>query len=176
VNLLEELAVKYGADKVGKHNYCPIYFEMLNNRRNDIGRVIEIGVGEGAGIRMWRDFLPNSYIVGMDNQDNRIFEDERMRVYKGDQARYMDLLSFIIDSQIETADLVIDDGSHRTSDQVFTALTLLPYMKKDSIYVIEDVSEPGILKYFSEYDCEVKHLSKRYDDTLIILRKKNVQS
>ena len=87
VNELDQLALKYGADKCPqiKHGYTPYYYNLLNDRRLTIKKVLEIGAGEGASLRMWSDFFPNALVYGADNQDNRVFKEDRIEVFKCDQ-------------------------------------------------------------------------------------------
>lgn len=171
---LSKLGIKYGTDKIGKHHYLPVYYEMFKDKRESVKKILEIGVGEGAGLRMWRDFFPNAMICGMDNQSNRVFEDNRIKVYKGDQSIEEDLIDFMSEVDFDDIDLVIDDGSHNPKDQVFTCLTLMPLLEKDTVYVIEDAAYANIVDSFSDYSYQVIKFSRRYDDRLVVVRHKNV--
>lgn len=169
-----ELAYKYGADKCPrlKHSYTPFYYNLLKDRRLTIKKVLEIGAGEGASLRMWRDFFPNAMIYSADNQDNRIFKENRIEVIRSDQSSKQDLVDLIAKTGSDI-DLVIDDGSHIPQHQVFTCLSLMPLLNKDVIYIIEDVAEPSIEKQFTNYDRQVPELVRtrpRYDDRLIVIR------
>jgi len=168
---LSELAIKYGTDKYGKHTYTPYYFELLKKRRHVIKKVIEIGTAEGASLFMWRDFFPNATIYGAEIDKDRIFKEDRIEVIECDQSKVEDLADLLSKTGLDI-DIMIDDGSHDPKDQVLTALTVLPLIKKEVIYIIEDVADPKIIKYFEDYACEVVKLSKRYDDRLIIIRHK----
>lgn len=175
---MDELSIlgkKYGTDKIGKHNYLPVYYEMFKNRRQEVKNVIEIGVGEGLGLLMWRDFFPNAHIWGFDNEDYRAsFVSERIECFKLDQSK-CDGLRDVANNFFDT-DLIVDDGSHKSSDQVFSCLLLMPNMI-NATYVIEDVSEPSIVGILERYlpQCQVivKTCGKRYDDRLIIVKHKN---
>ncbi len=181
MNELEQLAKKYGSDKFGKHTYCPVYYEMFKDRKESIKEVLEIGVGEGASLRMWKEFFPNAFMYGIDNQDNRIFEEIGMIVYKADQGNRDQLLEVWdeINPGYPDLDLVIDDGSHLLEHQIFTCLTLMPLTRRktDFTYVIEDIDVSNaefierILKL--NYDVKVVECGKRYDDRLIIVKHKN---
>jgi len=176
MNKLEELGIKYGTDKIGKHNYLPVYYDLFKNKRNKVKKVLEIGVGEGAGLRMFRDFFPNAIIYGADNDPKRVFVDPPIQVFKCDQTEIDDLISLINKTGCDI-DLVIDDGSHRPSDQIFTCKELLPSLDRGVIYVIEDVAENIVDKevrvFAHNHKCYVedKKVGKRYDDRLIIIKK-----
>lgn len=171
MDTLSKLGLKYGTDKIGKHNYLPLYYAMFNNKKNKIKKVLEIGVGEGLGLRMFRDFFPNAMIYGAEIEDNRIFIEDRIKTIKCDQTEVKDLrrLLKIIGTDI---DIVIDDGSHIPDDQVFTCVNMMPFLNKKTIYIIEDVSDPNILDQLNfYYESKMIKLGDRYDDRLIIVRK-----
>src|SRR5689334_235700 len=109
---LTEFAIKYKADKWGKHTYTPFYYRLFKDKQEKVKKVLEIGAGEGASLFMWQDFFPNARIYGADNQDNRIFKKERIEVVKCDQSEGVDLDSLIRKTGTDL-DLVIDDGSHK---------------------------------------------------------------
>src|SRR3990167_2507206 len=144
---LTELAIKYKTDKWGKHHYTPHYYEMFrnNSKRRRVKKVLEIGVGEGAGLRMFRDFFPNAMIYGADNDGTRIFKEDRIEVIPCDQSKKEDLI-MLFDIIGLDIDLVIDDGSHKPEDQVYTCMSVMPNLKKGCVYVIEDVADLSILE------------------------------
>src|SRR3990167_8322041 len=70
-------------------------------------------------------------------------------------------------------DLVIDDGSHKPKDQVYTCMSVMPRLKKDCIYVIEDVADISILEPISKiYSTNTIECGERYDDRLIVVKHK----
>jgi len=169
---LTELAIKYKTDKWGKHAYTPYYYEMFKNRRKSVKKVLEIGVGEGAGLRMWRDFFPNAIIYGADNQADRVFIDPPIQVFRCDQSREKDLVN-LIEKTGTDIDLVVDDGSHKPSDQIFTCMVLMPLLRKDTTYVVEDVAELAVVGFLSEkYVTNTIQCSNRYDDRLVVVKHK----
>ena len=174
-----QLAYTYGTDKCPQveHTYTPFYFELLKDKRQTIKKVLEIGVGHhedmkhvvklkgsyllGASLYMWRDFFPNAQIYGADIRPESMFEAERIKTYVCDQSKKEDLVRLIehIGSDI---DLVIDDGSHRREHQISTCLTLMPLLKKDVIYVIEDVIHSRrVIKALHQYECWVPPISRQ---------------
>src|SRR5258706_9813873 len=93
---LTRLAIKYGTDKWGKHKYTPVYHQMFKNRRagsdvDYVENVLEIGVGEGASLFMWRDYFFKAHIYGLDNDFYRVFKAEAITVFLGDQSNGEDL-------------------------------------------------------------------------------------
>lgn len=176
---LTKLAVKYGTDRHpgSKHSYTPYYFELLEGKRQTIKKVLEIGVGEGPGLRMWQDFFPNALIYGAEVDPNRLFEEGRIKVLECDQSKIEDLASVIRQTGADI-DFVVEDGSHKPEDQILTCLTLMPLLKEDVIYIIEDVADLNIIKSLTDYNIEVPKLERRkerYDDWLVVVRKKHEQ-
>ena len=171
MNDIKRLGLKYGTDKVTKHNYDEVYHKLFKDKRETVKKVVEIGAGEGLGLRMFRDYFPKAIIYGAEIDKKRIFKEDRIEVIECDQSN-VDDLTRLLDKTGFDIDIMIDDGSHKPKDQVITALTVMPLIKKEAIYVIEDVADPTIIKYFEDYACEVVVLSKRYDDRLIIIRHK----
>lgn len=172
LDLLSELAVKYGSDKwSAKHSYTAWYYAQFAARRETVRKVVEIGVGEGASLRMWREFFPNAMIIGFDNDPARIFTDERIRVIQGDQSKFSDLQSLIWEMEWDV-DLFIDDGSHDLIDQLYTAQVVKPSLPL-ATYVIEDVAltipidavRLGGLKF---YEPVLEHRN-RYDNRLVVI-------
>jgi hypothetical protein len=169
VNDLTKLAIKYKTDKYGKHHYTDVYYDIFKHRRKNIVSVLEIGVSQGMSLRMWRDFFPNAMIYGIDNKDDYIFYEDRIKVFQCDQ-RSGDQLKDLISKIGKHLDLVVDDGSHNPDDQVYTCNLITSLLKRDFIYVIEDVADASIIgKLNKKFDISMIRVGKRYDDRLIIL-------
>jgi|SRR3990167_2610741 len=169
---LSRLGKKYGTDKTGKHHYLPVYYNLFKDRRSEIKKVLEIGVGEGASLRMWREFFSSAMIYGGEIQHDRIFKEERIEVLSCDQSFEVDLADLIAYTGSDI-DLFVDDGSHLSQDQLFTCLTVMPWLDKKVIYVIEDVADASLAGHIREYDVETVDCGKRYDDRLLIIRHKH---
>ena len=173
MNELDKLAIKYGADKWGKHHYTPVYYDLFKDRKETVRKVIEMGTGEGASLFMWNDFFPIAQIYGADIDPKRVTLPliyPRIIITKCDQTSMDDLIDLLnlTDSDI---DLFVDDGSHKPEDQIYTCLQILPSLDKGAIYVIEDVADPSISEKLKRYNPEVIKVGKRYDDRLIIIKK-----
>ena len=180
------LAARYMTDKCPAygHSYTQWYYDEFNSRRDKIRKVLEIGIGgspdnlkhnpnyiTGASLYMWRDFFPNAQVYGVDVLPQLMFEDRRIETYLCDQRDHKGLLA-ILDKTGHDLDLVIDDATHRPVDQVLTALAILPVLSSGAVYVIEDIYDPSITYYFSDYNCQLIHPWKRLkkDDMLIVIR------
>src|SRR5690348_1984270 len=131
VNTLSELAFMYGTDKgPNDHNYTPFYQQYLPKRPKNI---LEIGVKEGKSIRMWLKYFPDAIVHGLDlfKEDPVPFDHERVRWHQGNQCDWL-LLEKL---RNEDFDLIIDDGSHNSRDQMITFFGLF----NGKHYFIEDL-------------------------------------
>ena len=71
-------------------------------------------------------------------------------------------------------DLFVDDGNHLARRQVFLCKTVMPLLKKDVIYIIEDVKwSEAIINALPEYECRVSDFPpKLADDRVIVVSNK----
>lgn len=129
-NTLEELALMYGTDKnASGHNYMPFYEKWLPKNPK---KLLEIGVHEGRSIQMWLKYFPDTIVHGLDlfSENDPPFQHERVVWHKGDQ-RDWKILELL---RKEDFDVVIDDGSHNSRDQMITFFGLF----NGKQYYIED--------------------------------------
>lgn len=127
---LEQLAVKYGTDKL-QHGYIPYYEQHLP--KNPV-RILEIGCLTGASIRMWREYFPNTEIHCLDLfEEHKPPEDIPGVIYwKGSQTD-----QYILEQLRRIHfDVIIDDGSHNSRDQLITFWSLWGCC---DLYVVEDL-------------------------------------
>lgn len=195
-----KLAHKYGTDKCPqiKHRYTPVYSKLLEDRRDDIKKVLEFGIGyyhnikfvdsiydeqlgrdyyRGASLKMWRDYLPNAQVHGADNVSDTMFEDERITTHMCDY-RNDGELAHLIKTIGPDIDLVVDDGSHISENQISLYRRMMPVLSKDTVYVIEDVHinrMNKILRLIKEdgykYFVPSMPVKRHYDSNLVIVRK-----
>lgn len=121
-------------------SYLDRYAEHFQEMKDWNGDVLEIGVSFGGSIRLWRDFFNKGTIAGMDIRDLSAFQetDERVKIFKGDQSKFEDL------DQLSSMEfkLVIDDGSHKAEDILFSFDYLWPKVIPNGWYVMEDLRLP----------------------------------
>lgn len=123
-----------------KH-YLPIYERHVPRTiHGKPVRLLEIGVQGGGSLAMWRHWLdPSSIIHGLDIDPSCVAYgiDHRVIIHTGSQSN-SELLETIVD-EMNGLDVVIDDGSHVSSDQWTSFETLFPHLHDDGVYIIEDV-------------------------------------
>lgn len=129
---LQEIGVRTGTDKALHHRYCDFYEEHLPGR-DFKGRLLEIGVFEGASLAMWREYYQHAEIVGID-----IVDRTKLKV-PGTTILQVDATDIASLRELGNFDIIIDDGSHNTADQQLSFFWLFfNQLNKGGTYVIED--------------------------------------
>jgi hypothetical protein len=122
---LKEIATFFGTDKAVNHKnhgeaheYCDFYDYHLSPVRFEKLKIFEIGIFDGASLRTWEDYFPNSIIYGVDiltEPQSVLINEGRIKSYKLDAGDRVQLQEFI--ENHGPFDVVIDDGSHFTNHQ-----------------------------------------------------------
>lgn len=118
-------------------HYLPIYERHFAQFRNKPVRILEIGVSHGGSLQLWKAYFGwNAQITGLDI-DKRCAEygEIQIYVYTGDQGNLAWMNAFA--KSAGPFDIVIDDGSHKITDQQISFCALWPHTT--SIYLIEDI-------------------------------------
>ena len=144
MNELDQLAEKYGTDKGNIHHSCDgvsyiqAYHEAFNPIRFNVRRVLEIGVYNGASIRMWCDYFPNAEVWGLDiNPKTEQNIHSRAHIVIGDQSNISDLHEL---TACRTYDIIIDDGSHLVDHIIASHEILWPAVEAGGYYIVEDTT------------------------------------
>lgn len=161
-------------DKGGTHSYIDVYEKLLAPYRSGC-TFMEIGLAMGLSLAMWREYMPTSFLVGVDIS---IVFDPMPHLQKGTilvktDATKPELLQEIPQTKY---DVIIDDGSHMTADQCATFRLLRGLMNQGGIYIIEDILNlEASLHAFKElhpvmeiYD--LRNQKGRFDDVLVVYR------
>lgn len=137
--LLTELADSYGTDKgTNKHQYARIYELFFLPHRETARKIFEIGVLEGASLKMLRDYFPNATIYGIDIVDTSHLDSDRIRTAIADQSDRRALRGFI-DEHGSDFDFIIDDGGHSMEQQQVSLGFLFEHVRPGGYYILEDV-------------------------------------
>lgn len=145
---LDEIGILEGTDKCSLMNdYLTTYEAALAPYREQPINVIEIGVLGGASLRVWRRYFSRARLVGIDiDRSCTRFAGERTEIRIGSQTD-PEFLAKVAAEFPPT--IVIDDGSHRTDDILFTFDRLFPILAPGGCYVIEDLwlHAPGVAEH-----------------------------
>jgi hypothetical protein len=173
------LANKYKSDKGtiegSCHSFSEIYEDYLHDKKDKILNVLEIGIWDGSSLNMWYDYFSNANIIGLDIENKKQYENDRISCDIIDQSSELELEQFVNNSKV-LFDFIIDDGSHHMRDQQITFAHFFKLLKPGGIYVIEDLHtslcEHGTMLYN-------RHIEIFYDKsntTLELLNKKPIKS
>lgn len=120
------------------HHYFDVYDRHLGRFRGQALVFLEIGLGDGGSLRMWREYFgPQAVIVGVDARPEcRQFESERTHVRIGDQRDALFLLELA--RELGPFDAIVEDGGHHTSQQIDSFTWLYREMTPRGVYLCED--------------------------------------
>jgi len=147
-NLMLQFGELSNTDKVTHHEYHKYYEPVLKPYYNSRGSIIEIGLGTGVSLPMWKNLFKYAHIYGIDNEyeNNNI---DQCTIYKGDQSNEEDLnrLKYLLSDK--NVFFINDDGSHIPEHQLLTFNTLFPILVEGGIYIIEDIET----SYWTRGEC-----------------------
>ncbi len=150
---MESLATLYGnhRGKVSQRweSYLTVLDRTLGERRHDPVRLLEIGVQNGGSLEVWASYLPEARVLVGTDIDPRCgaltFTDPRIRLVVGDVTD--PAVQQQVADHADRFDVIIDDGSHRSSDIIDTFVALYPLLEDGGVYVIEDLH----CSYYASY-------------------------
>jgi len=132
--------------QVNGHLYGYTYEQLFRPFKYKFIKLLEIGVDKGESLKAWQFYFPFAKIIGCDIRDMRSIATRRLKIYQLDQSSEGQLQAIC---KAETVfDIIIDDGSHLSTHQIFTFEHLYPALKDRGIYIIEDVQT----SYWSEWE------------------------
>lgn len=138
MSILNEIGLKHGTDKSSRiHNYLAKYEKYLPFERSDNIKILEIGVLDGASLKVWEEYFYNSTIIGIDiNSDAKKYQSGRIIIEIGSQFDY-NFLKYVSEKHGQF-DMILDDGSHINEHVIFSFKNLFNSVKKGGVYVVED--------------------------------------
>lgn len=121
--------------------YLSEYERLFNRLRSEPVSVLEIGVQNGGSVEIWSKYFPNATsIIGCDINpkcEQLTYTSDKITIIIGD-IKDTQTRSAISDISA-TLDIIIDDGSHTSSDIIQTFCFLFPRLKQGGIFVAEDL-------------------------------------
>jgi hypothetical protein len=130
------------------HHYLELYDRHLGRLRGRPLRVLELGIFRGGSLQIWKEYFGEQAIVhGVDiDPACAQFSEDRIVPHIGSQSD-VGFLKRVVD-QMGGVDVVIDDASHKGSDQIISFEVLYPLLDTNGIYICEDTRS----SYWSQYD------------------------
>ena len=157
-------AVKSGPGIWKWRHYFEIYDRHFEKFRNKEVNILEIGIYSGGSLGMWKSYFgPRCRIYGVDIQEAcRVYQGEGVEVFIGDQGNLDFWRSF--KEKVPYLDIIVDDGGHKTGEQIATIEELLPHLRPGGIYLCEDVH--GTLNDFNFYvnglSCKLNEIKQKH--------------
>lgn len=158
-NLLDILAEKYGTDKrILCHGYTRAYDKFFEPIRKKVKNLVEVGICDGASLKMWRDYLPNATIHGLDI-DQKCVDTTKgepriiTHLKSGCDPDYWKDLTF-------KPEIILDDGSHVVEEQVSMLANAWDSLAPGGYYVIEDTHS----SFFDVYNTDKNKQYGFYND------------
>jgi len=144
---LDVVGALEGSDKSSSYSlgwdYLRHYEAIFAEFRHEKFNLLEIGVGRGPSLRMWKWFFPNAHITGIDIKEGCVrHAGQRISVEIGSQTD-PEFLDRICERAPPT--IIVDDGSHQHEHIIFSFQHLLPKLAPGGMYVIEDIVQHGAL-------------------------------
>lgn len=179
-----KLMDKFGSDKASNHNYTIFYYEILKEKKLENLNIFELGLGTnnidipsnmgkngkpGASLRAWREFFPNANIYGADIDKRILFEENRIKTFFCDQTKKQSIEDLWNENELKNKefDLIVDDGLHELNANLIFLKNSLNKIKKNGVYIIEDIVVQNIDKY-------EKYIKKLSDEMLFNFEIKNI--
>jgi cephalosporin hydroxylase len=176
--MIKNTLLKYSqlgkTDKASYHAYEHFYPEelqyLLSKKENTLN-ILEIGTCYGGSLRCWMDIFPTASFYALDININTIEEDVR------NDPRLKTANMSQNSPGVKTAfpgvlfDLIIDDASHISSDQIATFYMLKDRLSAGGKYVIEDIYPENSYpqEFLSNFRIvDIVHIKNRADDKLFI--------
>jgi hypothetical protein len=149
---LDKMFDDSGSDKGNSaHQYGRFYEKQLGRFNGNKIKLLEIGLsikGNGTqSINVWKKYFKNIDVVGYDIVDLKSFSREGVEILQGNQADINDLKQL---EKYGNFDIIIDDGSHESADQIVSFDYLYPRLNKGGVYFVEDLVK-GRNDFFIEH-------------------------
>jgi hypothetical protein len=188
-NFYDLLEIK--SDKGTLHDYINGYYDSeFSPKKNDSIRIIEIGVGYGHSMYLWRHFFTNAQIIGLEANANYLsnsVHNDCTRWINGEDPSITIKLCDAYDDECinqfkdNEFDYIIDDGPHTLESQIIFIEKYISKVKTNGKLIVEDIDGGENLNKLIEkaltYDIEYKVFDlrenkNRRDDIILEIIKK----
>jgi SAM-dependent methyltransferase len=190
VNLLAPTKIcrvmtKYGSDKSRPNNYTPLYSMLFKERRGQLLRIFELGLGTnnpdapsnmgvfgapGASLRAWRELLPYALVYGADIDRNILFQENRIKTFYCDQLDQSSIRTLWSLPDLQGGvDIIIEDGLHTFEANVSFLEGSLHHLRPGGIYIIEDIMCTDVDKWYDRLGTTYSKRYPEYDFAFVVL-------
>ena len=155
---LDYLFKKYETDKSNaSHGFTKYYTNHLNRLKNKRINFLEIGSARGGSAAAFVHYFDKSNVFCLDVNLTLVkYKSDKINFFGLDSSNSKMLSKFLenVDEKfsVKKFDVIIDDGSHILSDQLFSINYFFKYLKKGGYYIIEDYKFPNYFKRCNDVD------------------------
>ena len=113
------------------------YEFFLSKYKNERITLLELGIYQGASLKMWSEYFPEANIVGIDIDERcKRFENGKIVCKIRDLSEWKNLV------ELSTCkpSIIVDDASHIWSHQIKALFALFPELSSGGIYILEDIT------------------------------------
>lgn len=130
--------------------YLREYDRLFSEYRDKPVRILEIGIQNGGSLEIWLKYFTNlKKLIGCDINiacNFLEYNDPRITVVVADANAEETVNNILTHSPI--FDLIIDDGSHRSSDIISSFINYFPHLVDGGMFVVEDIH----CSYWQEFE------------------------
>ena len=150
-------------------NYFNIYDAHFSRFRGTAVNVLEIGIGEGGSLQMWKWYFGSkSKIFGIDHQERKLFKEARIETFKCDQENIEEMTEILV--MLPKIDIIIDDGGHTMDQQLATFQVVYPFISDTGIYLCEDIHSSFLPEFGGDTKRTFLAVMKKHIDQLTASR------
>jgi hypothetical protein len=119
-------------------NYFDIYEDLFKKFINKKIKIVEIGIGDGGSLFMWKNFFgQKAKIIGIEQNPNaKKLEKHGFQIFIGDQSNPNFWKNFF--KKVGKIDILIDDGGHTNLQQITTLMESIQNINDGGMIVVED--------------------------------------
>jgi Methyltransferase domain len=119
--------------------YFEVYERVLGRFAGRGATIVEVGVGDGGSILMWKKYFRDARIIGVDiNPNARDLSRFGIEIHIGDQGSDAFWETFYAD--VGPIDVLLDDGGHHQEQQIVTVAHALRNLRDGGVAFVEDVN------------------------------------
>ena len=147
---------EYCKDKKNKtHGFSKYYEKHLSFLKEKKIKILEIGSFSGASAAAFSKYFSNCEIYCLDiNISNFKYYSKKIHVFGLDTSNPEMVTKFLkkisLKETFKYFDIIIDDGSHKQSDQLNALNHFYEYLVDGGFYVIEDYKFPNYFKHLND--------------------------
>jgi len=149
---------EYSKDKKNKtHGFSKYYEKHLSFLKERKIKILEIGSFSGASAAAFTKYFSNCEIYCLDiNISNFKYYSKKINVFGLNSSNPKMVSKFLkkinLKETFKYFDIIIDDGSHKKSDQLNTLNHFYQYLVDGGFYVIEDYKFSDYFKHLNDID------------------------